>query len=84
MKILTPMTEDKEYVSWKKNNSLEIRAWFATGRHFRREEYLLYDYNSFIADVGGYLGLLLGHSMLSLFCDAADWFKPEKIFAAIK
>ena len=32
-----------------------------------RHEYLTYDYNSFIADVGGYLGLLLGYSILSIY-----------------
>ena len=31
------------------------------------EQYVIYDYNSFIADVGGYMGLLLGSSILSLF-----------------
>ena len=30
------------------------------------EEYRLYDSSSFIADFGGYLGLLLGASLLSL------------------
>ncbi len=32
-----------------------------------RKEYLTYDENSLIADVGGYLGLLLGHSILNIF-----------------
>ena len=32
-----------------------------------KREYLTYDYNAFIADVGGYLGLLLGHSILSFY-----------------
>ena len=32
-----------------------------------RHEYLTYDINSFIADVGGYLGLLLGWSILSIY-----------------
>lgn len=31
------------------------------------EEQLLYDIDNFIADVGGYLGLLLGASIVSLF-----------------
>ena len=30
-------------------------------------QYKIYDMNSLIADVGGYLGLLLGHSLLSLY-----------------
>ena len=31
------------------------------------EQYIIYDVNSFIADVGGYMGLLLGSSLLSLY-----------------
>ena len=37
--------------------------------HFQvivQEEYLIYPFESFVADVGGYLGLLLGASILSL------------------
>ena len=41
------------------------------------EEYLVYDYNNFIADIGGYLGLLLGHSIFSIYSMSADWItKP--------
>ena len=32
-----------------------------------RKQYIIYDNNSFIADVGGYMGLLLGYSILSLY-----------------
>ena len=32
-----------------------------------REQYIIYDTNSFIADVGGYMGLLLGFSILSIY-----------------
>ena len=31
-----------------------------------KEQYILYDYNRLIADTGGYLGLLLGQSILTL------------------
>ena len=31
------------------------------------EEYVLYEMDSFIADVGGYMGLLLGSSLLSIY-----------------
>ena len=31
------------------------------------EQYIIYDKDSFIADVGGYMGLLLGSSLLSLY-----------------
>ena len=32
-----------------------------------RKQYIIYDSDSFVADVGGYLGLLLGYSILSLY-----------------
>ena len=30
-------------------------------------QYYVYDFNAFVADVGGYLGLLLGHSIFGMF-----------------
>ncbi len=30
-------------------------------------QYASYDSNDFVADVGGYLGLLLGHSVLAIY-----------------
>ncbi len=36
---------------------------------------MIYDENSLIADVGGYLGLLLGYSALSIYQTAAEVFK---------
>ncbi len=44
-----------------------LRFYFKSGKYGIKEEYLVYDENSFIADVGGYLGLLLGHSLYSMF-----------------
>ena len=41
--------------------------------YLQEEQYLIYDYNGFIADIGGYMGLLLGSSILSLF-DLAEKF----------
>ncbi len=38
---------------------------------------MIYDYNAFIADVGGYLGLLLGHSLLSIFYKIASWYQES-------
>ena len=40
-----------------------------------REEYIIYDTDSFIADVGGYMGLLLGCSILSLFNEVETLIK---------
>ncbi len=63
----------QETVVWGQDyRSLEINLYFASGRHLVREEYYRYGFNSFIADVGGYLGLLLGHSILSIFSKATE------------
>ena len=40
-----------------------------------RKQYLIYDENHFIADFGGYLGLLLGSSLLSLYDKVKRWLK---------
>ena len=44
-----------------------VLAWqYMNTDYIVRHEYLTYDRNSFIADVGGYLGLLLGYSILTI------------------
>ena len=48
--------------------ALALRFAFMIGKHEVREQYYTYDRDSFIADVGGYLGLLLGHSIYSIAC----------------
>ena len=37
------------------------------GSYKEEEQYVIYDFNSFIGDVGGFLGLLLGYSALSIY-----------------
>ena len=50
-----------------------------TTRHEIREQYAAYDFNAFIADVGGFLGLLLGHSIYSLVSSMLEWSKGNKM-----
>ena len=40
---------------------------YPRGEYDLVEEYYIYNWGSFIADVGGYLGLLLGYSLLSMY-----------------
>ena len=47
--------------------SMKLYAHFQNGRYEDKEQYIIYDYNSMIADVGGYMGLLLGYSLLSVY-----------------
>ena len=35
--------------------------------YIEEEQYIIYDGNSFLADIGGFLGLVLGSSMLNIF-----------------
>ncbi len=48
-------------------SSLIVQMVYLSSKQGVREEYVIYDGGSFIADVGGFLGLLLGHSILSMF-----------------
>ncbi len=54
----SPGTRDKFFV---------LRFMFSSGKYEEREQYYVYDIDSLIADVGGYMGLLLGHSLYSLY-----------------
>ena len=46
---------------------LFLKFFYNNGRYYVNEQYYTYGLNSFVADFGGYLGLLLGHSILSVF-----------------
>ena len=47
--------------------SLKVFVHFLNGRYEEKEQYIIYDSNSMIADIGGYMGLLLGYSLLSIY-----------------
>ncbi len=49
--------------------------YFPSGRYREKVFYYVYDFNDLFADVGGYLGLLLGHSILSFYDIAKCWTK---------
>ena len=42
-------------------------------------QYILYDWNAMVADIGGYLGLLLGHSAYSVFEMMVQWTKNNVV-----
>ena len=46
---------------------LHLRFRMLDSSYKEEEQYIIYDSASFIADVGGYMGLLLGSSLLSLY-----------------
>ena len=43
-------------------------------------QYWLYDFDAFIADVGGYLGLLLGQSLFGVYQTMSQCFEGKKLF----
>ena len=51
----------------KADQKLSIYLTYLHGEYDLTEEYYIYDHISFIADIGGYLGLLLGYSLLSMY-----------------
>ena len=67
-----------------------LRFRISHGTEEERTQYYRYEFNSFIADVGGYMGLLLGFSMLSIYNEIdrlsgkiKAWF-GEKITLVLK
>jgi hypothetical protein len=40
---------------------------YLSGRYEEKEQYLIYGLADFLASIGGYLGLLLGHSILDFY-----------------
>ena len=71
--------------SWRetRNPILNMVFLFKDGTYQLQEEYVIYDMNDFIADVGGYLGLLLGHSVLSIYFMSVEWFRHTKIWRSL-
>ncbi len=59
--------------------TLMVQIFYPNTDYKVREEYIAYDFSSLTADFGGYLGLLLGHSILTLYDVGLDLF--EKLAA---
>ena len=51
-----------------KGDTLAIMLRILSSKHEVREHYRIYDGNSYFADFGGFLGLLLGHSLFGIYC----------------
>ena len=62
-----------------KNRTATLSFQFEDGSYNVAEEYIVYDTSNFIADVGGYLGLLMGHSILSIYYLSTGWLTKMKI-----
>ena len=62
----------------RRRDTFGIMFSIARSKHEVREHYSIYDRNSFIADIGGYLGLLLGHSLFGIY-----WAVKDYIFSRV-
>ena len=56
---------------------LSIMIFFPSNRFTEKIYYYTYDLGSFIADVGGFMGLLLGHSALSCYDGLKRFWKSK-------
>ena len=69
------ITESVFYENRIENCQLHLDFVIEDNSYNEEEQYVIYDVNSFIADVGGYMGLLLGSSLLSLYISVEDYVK---------
>ena len=67
--------KNAENVDWRRNwiSSFFIRPDCPS--HEKSVEYLSYDLQDLVGDVGGYLGLFLGWSLMSICAQAPTWAK---------
>ena len=64
------ITETSEYTSKKAKGARNDAVFVFTiynKTYVEEEQYILYDTNSFFADVGGFMGLILGSSILNMY-----------------
>ena len=61
-------------VETQNDSRIAMYMFYANGRYQMGRQYYTYDFNSYMSDFGGYLGLLLGYSIGSLFDMAQDLF----------
>ena len=67
-----PIVADKMTEVMKEPYDTRLDFRMMAGSYQEMEQYLLYDSDSFIADVGGFMGLLLGFSVLSIYNEIVD------------
>ena len=74
IKIVPPAKRDQY-----RGKKIRLSFYIPHGRYLIKEQYYLHDGNSFIAEAGGYLGLLLGHSALGLvYMLVGQWSAMKK------
>ena len=56
-------------------NAWQVEFFFGKDRFTKREQYYTYDYQNLWADFGGYLGLLLGYSLLGFYDTLTEYLQ---------
>ena len=64
--------EIREQPNDVKGTSITLRLVTPKSQCTLKDQYIVYDGNSLIANIGGYLGLLLRHSLFSIVCSAGE------------
>ena len=67
---ISKIFDKKSYL--QNDSQIMMLMFYANGRYQEGKQYYTYDFNSFLSDLGGYLGLLLGYSIVSFFDMAQD------------
>ena len=84
--VLTDQTEwtrDSKWAKWGWNTfTLYISMHDST--YVEEKEYIIYDSDTFIADVGGYMGLLLGSSIIGLLDEVEGLLRRFKMLNLFK
>ena len=52
-----------------------------TEEYEKKEHYFIYDGNALIADIGGYLGLLLGFSIYGIVESFVEYFEWKRVLS---
>ena len=65
---------ETETDTWKESGSSDVLLVLTIYErsYVEEEQYVIYDFNSFFADVGGFMGLALGSSMLKIYDEFVD------------
>ena len=62
---------------------LHLQFRISDSSYREEEQYMIYDIDSFVADIGGYMGLLLGSSLMSIYM-ALEAFVKKRLRMPIK
>ena len=64
----------------RKSHSDVLLVFTIYDRSYHEEEqYIIYDSNSFFADIGGFMGLILGSSILNIYDEMVELLRRLKI-----